>query len=614
MNCQDLALILDDQGFDALDGGARAMAMAHLESCADCRRDRELHARLVARSVPPMPADLVADCRALVASSPQAGRSQRARSRFMLIGTVAVVAAAAAMLMVYLWPAGGRLQQAPLAETTMEPVIEEAGSASVTMTDPQSGSESGKAPDPAFLVFVAPLREPGEIVAASKNDPMSWLGEQVAEIERNPVRRNAFIAFRSALISELLTIPGIGLADSESQLGTANPSVPGFGLRITGSYGRSADGKLFDVGTRYINMVVSVVRPKPDGTMTQQSFGSSFQSQLDLEGGACRTNPAGTTCGEAHSLAADVVRRLRASVFPPDADMTRERQARLMNASLEPDQRFKALEELLGPQGQHGRAALRDPATVRGLLALAAAGDPALRARIWRAIRGVAEPDILPPLQAAAMNDADDARLEAVVTLAADFVDDPRARVTLEAVASSDRRALVRALAERGLYGDATWKAHVNASLRDANRLAAERVEAIVYEYEFVNRQPVQDALQLPPYFDLLDEGSIDVLAQLLPEASKEQPAREGSLVRVASNMATRFRDNDAVTDALLHFLRHGKSSNTRRIALADLARTRRDDEQVRTALRETLRSDPDPAVRERVTELMGAEFAAAEP
>ncbi|HWL61239.1 MAG TPA: HEAT repeat domain-containing protein [Steroidobacteraceae bacterium] len=614
MNSQYLAQLLDDDAFDALDAGSRTAALARLAALMDCRNEWEPHARLVSHPVPAMPADLVADCRALVASGPQSRRGQRPHSRLILIGVVAVAAAAAALLVAYLWPVESVPQQETLAAAPSTPANDGPVPTSRGAPVAQPGAEAGEAPLPAFLVFVAPIREPEEIIALSKGEPLGWIGEQVAEIERNPVRRTAFTSFRTALIGELQRVPGIQLVESESQLGAAIASVPGFAVRIAGSYGMSEDGKLFDVGARYIQITVSVVRPDPDGTMPKQAPGLPVMVALDLEGGACRINASAATCGNVHELASHAVKRLRETAFPPDAEITRERQARLMNAALEPDERFKALEELLGPQGQHGRAAMRDPASVRGLLGLAASADPALRARLWRAIRGIAEPDLLSPLQSAALNDAEEARLEAVVTLAADFAQDASARATLETVANSDKRALVRALAQRGLAGEGVWRAYVNASLRDANRRADERIEAALYEYESVGRQPIKDSFAPRPYFEVLDQGAIDVLARLIPGAAKEMPASELRLLSMASMLASRERDSDAAIDALLHFLQHGSSSSTRRGAVADLGRWYKEHERVRAALRETLRNDPDPAVRERVTQVMGAAFASAGP
>lgn len=612
MNSQDIAHLLDDDGFDVLDAESRKAALARLASFKDCRNEWEPHARLISHIVPPMPVDLVADCRALAASGPQSGRGQRARSRFIVVGVVSV-AAAAALLMAYLWPADGVPQEGVLGVVPSAPVNDGPIVDSKGVPVAQPDADPREASLPALLVFVAPIREPDEIIAMSKGDPLAWFGEQVAEIERNPVRKTAFTSFRAALISELQRIPGIQLVESESQLGMEISSVPRFSVRITGAYGMSEKGKLFDVGTRYIQMTVSVVRPNPDGTMPKQASSLPISSILDLEGGVCRTNVSVATCGDVHALANHAVKRLRETAFPPDAEITRERQARLMSADLEPGERFKALEELIGPQGQHGRSALRDPATVRGLLGLAASADPAMGARIWRAIRGSAEPDLLLPLQSAALNDADESRLEAVVTLAADFAGDPSARATLETVASSDKRALVRALAERGLAGEGAWRTYVNSSLRDTDRPATERIEAVLYEYEAVGRQPIEDSFKPRPYFDVLDSGAIDVLARLIPEAANQTPASERRLLSVASSLASHDRSGDAAIDALLHFLRHGKNSSSRMGAVGDLGRWYKDNERVRAALWDTLRNDPDPSVRERVTQVMGADFASAD-
>jgi hypothetical protein len=150
--------------------------------------------------------------------------------------------------------------------------------------------------------------------------------------------------------------------------------------------------------------------------------------------------------------------------------------------------------------------------------------------------------------------------------------------------------------------------------MQDTERPAAERVEAFTYQFNLPTHQQPQGTGQTYPAFSMLDEAGVDVLARLLPQASNEQPASEGRMVRIANAMAPRYRSNAAVTDALLHYLRNGKSTNTRMVAAQVLGFTRRDDERVRTAMRESLRSDPDPEVRDLVREMMGEGVAASSP
>lgn len=618
MNCQDLALILDDQGFDALDAGARSMAMAHLESCADCRRDRELHARLVARRVPPLPADLVADCRALVASSPQAGRGQRARSRFILIGTVAVVAAAAAMLVAYLWPEGGETDLAvESADASPKPV--RTNSAPVAAADAdRPGAESPQPDGPSFLVFVAPLADPDGPSAMSRDNPAFEVYEQVRAVNREPVRRNAMTSFRAAIINELNQVPGLGLVDSESRLiaATTTRIVPAYRLDVGGLTQLSPTGQPVVPDQRFVSVSINAWHVRPDGKAARAP--GFFQGRIDLAGG-CRTDPAtgAVACEDAHSTAANLVRKMREQLFPPDPSIIRQRQARLLDGALDSSKRFIALQELLGIQsgGAPQAAAFRDPETVRGLLDLAATGEPALRARIWRAIRGTSDPDLLEALQASATSDADEPRIEAVATLAADFANDPRAQATLKSVADTDGRALVRALAQRGLTGEASWRSYLNASLQDAERPAWERVDAVAYQFGLPeHQQPKVEGQTFMTFHGMLDDAGVDVLAKLLPEVSEQRPSSEGTMVRIANAMAAGYRGNPAVTDALVYFLKHGRSTNARMTAVQMLGSQQRNDERVRSALRDALRSDPDQKVRDWVRQIMGEEFAADQP
>jgi hypothetical protein len=542
-------------------------------------------------------------------AEPQPGAGRRTRSRVIVVGALAAVAAAAMMLFGYFGStsdASGEVARLP--ESAVEPVR------SLPLVGPDATSDLQREAllepaDPAFLVYVQPLPDPLEI------PPDHPFREQALEVNADPVRMNTIASFRAALVNELGTIPGLRLVDAESQMSAAAArSVPRFRLSAAGLVFTSPAGEIIPTGGRYVDVRVGAARVHSDGKATMVPAG--FSARIDLRGG-CKGAPATAICADVPGAAAQVVRQLREKLFPPDPAITRQRQSRLLDGALEPAQRFKALEELIDPldwTGGTAQAALADPVTVRGLLDLAASGGSTLRARIWRSVRGVAHPDLLAPLQASAINDADEPRLEAVATLAADFADDPRARVTLESVAATDARALVRALATRGLSGEESWRAYINTSLHDTSRPAAERVEAFVYQHNLPTHEQPRETGQTYPAFSMLDEAGIDVLARLLTKASEERPATEGRMVRVANAIAPTYRSNAAVTDALLHYLRHGSSTNTRRIAIESLGHWRRDEQRVRDALQETLRNDPDPGVRDWVRQVMGEDFAATRP
>src|SRR5687768_5003267 len=101
MNCDDLELLLEGGVSARLSGEAGIAARAHLAICPECARDWNLQDRLAARRVPPMPANLVESCRALASEAAQNSHGRRGRGRFIVVGLIALTAAAA-MLVVYL--------------------------------------------------------------------------------------------------------------------------------------------------------------------------------------------------------------------------------------------------------------------------------------------------------------------------------------------------------------------------------------------------------------------------------------------------------------------------------------------------------------------------------
>ncbi len=144
MNCSDIAETLDNRNVEELGTSERRDIEAHLAACPTCARDWELHKAFSALTDMQEPAGFPADCRALIAAG--ADRSQRVRSRLVLIGVFAAVAAAAAMLTATLW----QQERIPLAavQDTVAPVSVSGGAMAQiavpagqkpTVTEPCSG-------------------------------------------------------------------------------------------------------------------------------------------------------------------------------------------------------------------------------------------------------------------------------------------------------------------------------------------------------------------------------------------------------------------------------------------------------------------------------------------
>lgn len=96
MNCRDIARLLDDEDVRALPAAVHSDVQAHLATCRECARDWQIHAQLAEMPIPALPAGLRAQFMARAAQRPVIGAHRR--NRFLVIGAVVAMAAAAAVL------------------------------------------------------------------------------------------------------------------------------------------------------------------------------------------------------------------------------------------------------------------------------------------------------------------------------------------------------------------------------------------------------------------------------------------------------------------------------------------------------------------------------------
>jgi HEAT repeat protein len=319
------------------------------------------------------------------------------------------------------------------------------------------------------------------------------------------------------------------------------------------------------------------------------------------------------SCNDPVSVAADMVDMLRTRIFPPDPSLKQYLQARLADARLDPNQRLKALMDLTAGRGPRGpdSAPKLDDGTVRGAIELALrSADPQMRAQVWEAMRGVRDADLLQPLMSAARDDADaEVRLQAVVTLAASFPEDERARAALQSIAREDTRPLIRALAQRGLNGEAAWKDYMVASLKDGNRPIAERMEAFMYHMY----QPSAGGgfMMSINSGKILDEEVIQALGKALPQATGLSDVKRmaGQLMGDLAQVKTPAADG-----LLAELLESGSDAAVRRAIVTQLAR-RSSESRVRSMLEKVRSGDADPQLRELAEQaLSGKPLSGAGP
>lgn len=520
-------------------------------------------------------------------------RKRRGPNRGVLFGTILIVAAAAAMLVLRLMH-----PQPPVsaATTVPDPVAEPIQVADVAElpaaagSGPQSVEEEAGPAEAAvkpFAVRVLPLQ----------NDAKDAAG------------RDAIASLYAALLDRLRAVPGLTLLEPD-QAGSTPEAQPDYRITIRG------DG--LGAGDQFRGTMQAETM-KPDGTVRGNFVGTytgdaapHCRSTLPLSALSAST----PSCADPPGVAAGLVGRLRTMVFPPDPSVRRQLQVQLLNRSLDARQRLQALADLavlgsarfsVGAGSTAGLEALRDPAVVRGAIDLAAtAVDPLQRAQIWATLRGVGNAELLRPLLAALRHDADgDVRLAALGTLAADFRGDERVQQALEAAARLDARPLVRALSQRALGGagaETGWLDYITASLKDLHRSAVERIEALFYQLDLPTTARVGMGLRaaVPQgTLRLLDDEAIRALAEVLPVAAADSTTVQNSAARVAMDLGR--IDHPAVTDMLLASLDDGSHWLDRGLALQALAGSpaRRDDPRVRAALEKISADDPSPQLRQ---------------
>ncbi|MEO6078756.1 MAG: HEAT repeat domain-containing protein [Steroidobacteraceae bacterium] len=559
MNCSDISLFLDDRDIGALDDGLRKAVDTHVAACPDCARDWKLHTRLVSRKLPALPTGLLNDCSALAISGPAASRSRRIWNRGALAAGVAVLVAAAATLMFYGAPGTGSAEVA---------------SASSAGTEAQDRSvlAGTSSPSSSQDVLRAQVNTPSAVPNAAP-EPQA-VGNNTFSVRLSTLQddtlggfdKSVFDIFRTAAIDKLRQTPGLILVLAESS--TYGQTVD---FEITLSAVRQ-NGKLrgrLDVSKSGPNPVVLPIR----GALGQDCAPSCFQDAITL--------------GE--SMAG-----LAAKMMMPSAAASKSALLQqLQDFSLAPQQRLEALQGLdsrnLGvrqgglrtdPSGD----SLRDPAVIRAVLELASvASSPEQRAEIWKTVRTIRSPALVEPLARAAQLDSDSTvRAEAVATLMADFVDDPRARAAFEQTATADSHPMVRALAQSGLSGEATWNSYILASLKDTTLSDAQRLDAVLFHAR-------NSAASAQPLAGLLDDDAIKALALVLPRT--EVPGTRTLLNHLVSIK------HPAITGMLLASIERPDSRFDRRLVMQMLA-DRLSQPGVRAALEKIATADPDEQSR----------------
>ncbi len=524
--------------------------------------------------------------RAAVMARLAADPGRRVANRWVLMGAVLALGAAAAMLAIR------------LLEPDTSAIVD---SSHVPAVQPIGTNDPPVPLDTATTQALPEIQRKEPQPVAPGINPFTVQMLPVKSDVEDAARKAAIEAVHAALVDGLRAVPGLKLLE---------PATPGSEAPVSANYSLALEGKAAYASATFkgdfsVNLVAQ--RLAPDGRM----LGNFYTGTAGEIAPGCAT-PASmdllasdSSCADPAGVAGRLLATLRKMVFPPDPQLQRQLQARLVDQALGADERLRALVDL----GSLGRASgaivrdafpagLREPAMVRAAIQLASTTqDPAVRAQVWYTLRGSGDPELVRPLVTALHTDADDdTRVQALATLSADFAAEPRAQAALETAARGDSDPLVRALAQRALGAESVWTEYVLASLEDAGRSPVERVEALFYAYGLPTSRMYGSFAADGRILRALDDAAMRALTEVLPKAAADSPRYANASLTLVSQIT--FMNHPAITDMLLESLSAGDAWPGRRIAVEALRR-RADDPRVRAALAKVAAEDADPQIRE---------------
>ncbi len=525
--------------------------------------EQQLHAALAPCEPGPQP---LAAVMARLSAARSTRGSRRNSSRLVLFGTLFAVAAAASMLALQLADAPAPqiaaalpvVSQAPVsaAEAMPEAVVEPA----LHAAEPQPAAEQ---------------RDPKTAVVEVRSFTVRMLPHQ--NNATNSAARLAINKFHLALLDGLRSVPGLVLVTEEST-GLAPDAPTDFRLTLRGS-------------ELPIDKFAVMLRAE----VVARRLTLPIELSGDIAPLCAGAGSAG--CGDPATMAGLGLQLLRKNIFPADPMVPQALRARILDTSLSASDRLTALVDitLQNFMGSGNRVAgtgiaLSDPLIVRSLADLGiTSAEPGIRAEVWRSVRYLRIAGLIPSLTDAVRRDRDaKVRMEAAMTLGADFAADPQVRATLEAAAQEDPLPIVRALARRGLSGEAAWTEYVVSSLKDTSLSPAARIEALFVTMNQRGKLPDLDKL-------LTDDEAIEAFAAAFSGVQATAGPELPNTV-LLSRLGTVY--HPAITGLLLDSLARATQPSVRLSIVSQLIR-RNAEERVQTVLTKLSVEDADPELRQ---------------
>jgi hypothetical protein len=500
MNCQDILRTLELRNVNTLSAAERQACEAHAASCPRCGPEWIAFSRLAAIPVPPMPDLLAGQCEALVAGLPTSGaklgRGRRPRNRFLLIGALAALSAAAAMIEVV--PRVVAESRSPQSGDAGADFVAPTGEAS-----PVAAGSSVTTPAGRFTVHLRSLRYESPDAAALR---------KVQE-------------YHAVLAEGLRAVPGLQLLDDEAVAWAGVPAS--YRITIESPDAATAERALAnDVWSATFR--AEVLRPASEAGSA--SYGTGYVSAEGLTRGGVGgpesfagksiVVPHSGQCGllilcTPRSIAEWQIKDLRMQVFPLDGSIQQELEARFLDPSLPVGEHFQALNDLQAVT-RRGGSSMSDAVVREALVRMDRTPRKEDRDLYLAFLGGQRHPVLIQPLIDMALRDPEHrARRAAVEHLAADFRGDTAVRAALESVSRNDRNGLNRKVAERVLVGEAPWNDYVVATMNDTAQTVQQRLEPL--------RWMMDRGIPVAPLADAVLGEDRQVIINLLVQAGKER-------------------------------------------------------------------------------------------
>lgn len=585
MNCQDLALILDDGDVDQLPDAQRREAEAHLAGCPVCRTEQQVQHRLASVAVPALPPGLAAQCLKSVGAVPfNAG--VRRNSRRILVGVCLAIAAAAAVVVV---------------QVASPPPIT-AATAAVTRSEALTAVADGQPTQAVLNSSATGVEESVAPPEKPRSEPVGAVA--VVPVRLVPLDINGLDATSTLILDQFHATfaRGIAAIPGASMLSASEPAPAGLYIEISMKLaGVRADG------ARSISVPTSLMRGGKSITVL-------LRDTL-VAPGADLIQPADKALTGLRTLLK----------LPGDPAVRNELNVRMLDPAADRAAKQIAMSKLLTPALKTADTAGRK-ALYATALDLLAGGDPVAGDAIWRNLEIATKAELMdaasdalpaaedmdvrrklltilsnsirnldslrtsPTMQAQTQSPESMARIEAIA---------PRVREQLGSIAESDPNRLNRMIATRALAGDAGWNEFVAASLKNATLADAERLEGFAYLGSV--RMPIV-VVNNP----LLDDAAIRSAKDLIVRMGRDPQQERQALDAVNVLAAVR---GEGARDAAITVLRPGNglsaASPVRAAMLVPLMMNKGADPAVRQAVEELASDDPDPLMRRRAGQVL---------